>query len=145
MSRKRPAESGMSNRFARIPIDILTNEYLTGSDLRVFGVLAASARQTNIATIGQRLLATMCKMDRRSVRRSLSQLAKHGYISTSIFTMNRRSVYQINHPIFAPGFVDQLGAPQHPVLGAPVRPRIDIEKGNKEKLLSFPRSSKVAT
>lgn len=132
-----PAESS-SFRFARIPLEILSNPHLTSADIRLFGILAATARQTNIAAIGQRLLSQLSTLDRRTVRRSLDNLARQGYISKSIFKLGGRNVYQLNHPLFK----TEVGTFLRPLVGTSTRPRIEIEKGNEEKLLSFPRSAR---
>ncbi len=119
-------------RFARIPYELLTNHCLNANDVRVFGILAATAQHTNIAAIGQRRLSDLAQMNRRTIRNSLEALARQGYISKSIFKLGGRSVYQLNHALFD-------GKVEHPecsTSGRSSAPRIDIEYG---KVVPMPR------
>jgi hypothetical protein len=83
----------------------------------------------NIVSIGQRRIAELAHVDRRSARRSLESLARRGHISTALTKLLRRSVFQLNSPVFVQEPGDQLGGEMRPVLGVVARPRIDIERG----------------
>ena len=87
-------------RFARIPHEILTDPKLTPSDIRVYATLSLHAVKTNLVWVSQRKLALLAHMDRRTVRRSLSKLASRGYISSSIYHSKRRTIVQLNSPLF---------------------------------------------
>lgn len=142
--KRKGLEPGQTRQFARIPLDILTNPALNAAEIKVYGILAATAQQTNLACIGQRRLADLSGVDRRSVRRALASLAKFNYIAQSIFKMNRRTVYELKHPIFTSEESETSGYICAPTLGRNTRPRIDIEGSNSEKLLSMPRSARGA-
>jgi hypothetical protein len=118
--------------YARVPDNVLFDPELTLSDLRVYGAMAIQCRKTNLVHIGQRLLADLAHVDRRTLRRSLENLGRRGHISRAIPMLSRRAVYQLNSPVFL-ATIDlpthgSLGAAQRPLLGASERPRYRTEK-----------------
>lgn len=110
-------------RFAKIPETILTSPFLTPADRHVYAILALQVFNTNIVNIGQRRLAKLCAMDRRTVRRSLERLAKLGHISTAIGRLSGRTVYQLNSPVFLGEAEQRVGVVLRPQVGVPLRPR----------------------
>lgn len=125
-----------ATRYARTPDSVLSDPELSHADVRVFGALSMHAFGGNIVSIGQRRLAEIARVDRRSVRRSLEALARQGHISTAITTLLKRSVYQLHSPIFLQDSVSASGVETRPIMGVETRPRIDIERGG---LVSFPK------
>src|SRR5262249_46716593 len=109
---------------------------LSHVDVRVYGALSYHCIGGNIVTVGQRRIAELAHIDRRTVRRSLAKLAKRGHISVSVTKLLKRTVYQLNSAIFLQDQQPQLGGEERPILGVVERPRIDIERG---ALVSFPR------
>lgn len=126
----------MASRHVRIPTEVLTSAELSHTDVRVFGALAMHAIGGNIVTIGQRRLAELARVDRRTIRKSLKVLAKQGHISTAITKLLKRNVYCLHSPIYLPDSSAQLGGEERPMLGVEKRPRIDIENA---ALVSFPK------
>ncbi len=92
-------------RYVRIPATVLFDPKISHADVRVYGVLAMHLVRGNIVTAGQRRLAEISGMDRRSVRRCLASLAKLGHISVAISKSGKRTIYQLNAAIFADGWV----------------------------------------
>jgi len=117
--------------FARIPENVLFDQELTLNDLRVYGAMALYCRQTNLIHIGQRKLSEFAHMDRRSLRRSLENLGRRGHISRAITLLAKRTVYQLNSPVFLATADQRLGAPQRPLLGAAQRPRYILKAPDK--------------
>jgi len=88
------------NTFARIPRSVLLDPKLSANDLRVYGVMAANCFNTNLSFLGQRKIASLANLHRRTVRRSLETLASRGHISRSLYSLNHHVVYQLNSPVF---------------------------------------------
>ncbi len=126
-------------QYARIPVSVLLDPALTLADKHVFAIMSMHVFEGNIACVGQRRLAELAKMDRRSLRRSLTALAKQGHISISVVKLQRRAVYQLNSTIFTAHASAQLGVPERPQLGVVQRPRIDNRTNPTQPLVSFPR------
>lgn len=109
-------------RFARIPMEVLNDSELTHADRTVYAHLAASVFQGNIACVGQRLLAQLCHMDRRTLRERLDNIARRGHISRAIGRLSGRAVYQLNSPVFLQD-CEQVGVVSRPQVGVVSRPR----------------------
>lgn len=124
-------------QYGRSPKSVLSDKNLTHADTRVYGVMSMHAYEGNIVSIGQRRIAELSCMDRRTVRDCLKSLATHGHISTAITKLLRRSVYVLHSSIFGADPAEGLGVEGRPVLGVISRPRIDIEE--RGALVSFPK------
>lgn len=110
-------------RFARIPLNVLLDPDLTLSDLRLYGVMASMSIDSNIIQLGQRKLAEISGLHRRTVRRCIERLGAKGHISRAIHLWSHRAVYQLNSPVFLATIRQLRGTPERPLLGAPERPR----------------------
>ncbi len=128
-----------SLRFARLPEAVLCDPKLDNAAVRVYAILAMHVHQGNIVTVGQRRLAEISGMDRRTIRRSFDNLAKQGHISTAITKLGRRTIYQLNSAIFT-DVQESSGGGLRPLVGVVERPRIDIE----EKVVAFSRPARPA-
>ena len=87
-------------RFARIPVTVLDDEQLTPTDKLVYARLALLCWGGNIALVSQRSLSKAAHMDRRNLKRSLDNLARRGHISRAVGRMSRKTVFQLNSPVF---------------------------------------------
>lgn len=112
-------------RFARIPESVLLDSELSPGDVKAYAVLSMHVYEGNICCIGQRRIAEMAGVNRRTLRRQLTSLAKRGHISTSIVHLKRRNVYQLNSPVFGQLAAVELGIGLRPDVGIVSRPRID--------------------
>lgn len=113
--------------FARIPAEVLFDRELSRNDLQVYGTMALECMRTNLFSLGQVQLARLAQVDRRTLRRCLESLGRRGHISRAIGRLSRRTVYQLNSPVFLANSDASLwarnGAPVRPSNGAPVRQR----------------------
>ncbi len=92
-------------RHARVPIEVLSDPELSHADVRVYAAMAVFCfKGGNIVKSGQRQLAATCQVDRRTIRRSLENLAKRGHISSAIVKTGARANYQLNSPVFMPHY-----------------------------------------
>src|SRR5262249_23700940 len=116
--------SGPVRRFARIPESVLCDPELSHVDGRVYGAASYHCIGGNNVTLRQRRIAELAHVDRRTARRSLTNLARHGHISVSVVKLLKRTVYQLNSPIFVEEKSPALGGEERPILGVVERPRI---------------------
>jgi hypothetical protein len=122
---------GPPKQFARIPYEVLYDPEITGADLKVYGTMALQCRKTNLVHIGQRLLAKLSHMNRRTLRSVLDHLAKRGHISRALTRLDRRTVYQLNSEVFLATCEpenrivndSQYGGSTRPTSGGSTRPR----------------------
>jgi hypothetical protein len=89
-----------TSRFARIPQEVLSDQSLSLESKIVYAALAFYVFDGNIACTGQRALAQLTGINRRSIRRSLIALARAGHISISTVLSKGRHIYQLNSHIF---------------------------------------------
>jgi hypothetical protein len=69
-----------SNRYSRIPREVLQDRQLSASDVRVYGVLAGSCWQGSVAQLGKRQIARQACCAERKVVESLKRLEAAGHI-----------------------------------------------------------------
>ena len=108
-------------KFARIPANVATDPKLSSTDIRVYSILSLHALHTNIVFVGQRRLAELAHINRRTLRSSLNNLARGGHISRSIHTLGQRAVYLLKSDIFK----SKVGTESRPLVGTHSRPRIE--------------------
>lgn len=89
-----------AHRFARLPLEILTDNRLTPADKVVYAALASNLFKGNIVAMSQKQLAVQVALSVPHVRRSLYNLGKAGAISSALLRLKRIKVYQLNSPLF---------------------------------------------
>lgn len=86
--------------FSMVPEDVRRDPRLTHCDIHVYVELAgARERRGNLASIGERLLATYCRIDRRAVRDTIAKLVKCGHVVVEKAS-RKRARYRLASPLF---------------------------------------------
>lgn len=118
--------------YSRVPRELwLSPLVVQMATIKVFCALAAKTQQGNTVSIGQTLLADALELDRRTVRRALTQLEDMGYIKRAGTSKGMRDKYMLTSPVFGQKQRDGvLEAAQAPSGGT--------------RLVSVPKSSRIA-
>jgi hypothetical protein len=90
-------------RFARIPIEVVTDPRLAPRDVRVYAVLAAGCWQRAVSEIGKRLVATRACCAGRLAVESLRRLETAGHIQKLRRKHGQRGQYILLSPVFGQG------------------------------------------
>ena len=112
------------SRFARIPEEVLSDPKLSSNDIRVYAALALHVFDGSIAALGQRQLSELTNLPRMEVRDSLNALATAGHISVAVAKLSRRSVFQLNHPVFHQKAALALSQPEDAYFSKPKTTRL---------------------
>lgn len=89
-------------RFSKVPWDVMTDDQLTATDIRVYCILGAYGWKTGVATIGLRWIAECAKVSYNGVRASIDRLVKHGHIAKKTAEHRAdRSQYRLTATLFA--------------------------------------------
>lgn len=133
----------MSVRFSRVPEDVLTSPNLCATDIRVYAAMSLHVYDGNVVAVGQRRLAKVACVDRRTLRRSLTNLARGGFICVAVKPLGRRSAFVLNSTVFGDSFRlredGELGGEKRPLVGGEKRPRLYTRTG--DSLVSFPKKA----
>lgn len=87
-----------SLQFSMVPLDVRRDVRLSHRDLRVYAELAG-ARRGRFVSLGERLLAKDCRIQRRAVRESIGKLVKCGHVVIEQ-AGHKRSRYRLTSPMF---------------------------------------------
>jgi hypothetical protein len=91
----------MKIQYARTPKTVLTDTALSDRSVRVYGVLAMSVFQGNVARVGLRRIGKLIGCSRNSAHRAIQELVNQGHISAGAVNAGERSYYVLNSMLFA--------------------------------------------
>lgn len=86
--------------FAMVPKDVRDDRRLTHRDLHVYMEIAAAERGGH-ANIGERRLAKLARVDRRSLRGVIARLVEFGHVEIEEQDAKVRAWYHLTSPRFA--------------------------------------------
>jgi hypothetical protein len=91
----------LANKYSRVPTEVSQDRRLKHRDIRVYGALAASCWQGNVASVGKRRLANLAQCAPRLVIDSLARLVAAGHIAkTPDRLRGQRARYVLLSPVF---------------------------------------------
>ena len=93
--------SAHPKKHGRIPPEVFGDTNLTGSDVRVYAVLADGERK-GIVSLGMRLIAQVVNEYPHQVHASIARLVQFGHVERSVVGSGQRQTYRLLSPIFTP-------------------------------------------
>lgn len=93
--------SSKVKRYGRIPMEILVDLSLNSEAVRVYGMLASSVFQGNVATVGMRRIGKLIGKSPATVMRRLRELEAAGHIKVPPQRLGQRGFYELLSPVFA--------------------------------------------
>lgn len=93
--------SSKVKRYGRIPMELLLDRAVNSGAVRVYGLLASSVFQGNVATVGMRRIGKLIGKSPATVMRRLRELEAAGHIKTSPQRSGQRGFYELTSPVFS--------------------------------------------
>ncbi len=91
----------VSWRYAKVPLQVLTDKRVSHIAFRVYTFLAGCAFDSTRVTVGQRLVAEATGVSLGAVNSSMQELAKLGHIEAVSQGKGHRHVYNLKSPVFS--------------------------------------------
>lgn len=86
--------------YGRVPMSVLIDIRLDSDAVRIYGLLAASTRQGNVATVGMRRIGDLLEMSPPTVMRRINRLIELGHLNKSPTEHGKRAAYMLTSPVF---------------------------------------------
>jgi len=86
--------------FGMIPSDVSTDERLNHRDVRVYCIFSQT-RRGPLVSIGERRVAVILRLKRRSVRASIAALVAAGHVEALPVKRGERARYRLTSPLFS--------------------------------------------
>ena len=86
--------------YSRLPREVISDRRLNGTDLRVYGVLAAHSWQGSVVTVGKRRIAKLAPCAERLVSPSLTKLEAAGHVQRVPRKKGQRGFYMLTSLVF---------------------------------------------
>lgn len=87
-------------RYGRIPMNLLLDKSVSSEAVRIYGILAASVFQGNVATIGMRRIGALIGKSPATVMRRLRELTEATHIKPGQRKNGQRAFYVLTSPVF---------------------------------------------